>query len=456
MIKAAHRSGIRPSIVLSTLAGACCAAAAGGPNFSGTLGTPGFTGSYVAAMTSHDDGSGEMLYATGNFTTIGINDGTNLARWNGASWEGVGGGLPGAYSNTLTSFQGDLIAGGYFDSAGGVAGTAKLARWDGNEWHSMNAQSEIFLNSVWDLHVWDDGNGEKLYVAGNYGDLGGAGGPSHLATWDGSSYAPVGATIGGAVPLIVLDVHSADLGDGSKLYATGRFLSIGGVAANNIAVWDGTSWSPMDNGLTQPSGFVQGLTMATFDDGSGPALYVGGRFQTAGTTPASRIAKWDGSSWSAVGAGFNSDVQELTVFDDGSGPALYASGNFEAANGGIDHIAKWNGTSWEQVGAGANANVFGAYVFDAGEGEALHFGGSFASAGGIFSSRVVSLVADEAGGCNAADNAEPFGVLDLADVQGFITAFTMGGDAGDIAEPFGVFDLADVQAFVVAFTGGCP
>lgn len=60
------------------------------------------------------------------------------------------------------------------------------------------------------------------------------------------------------------------------------------------------------------------------------------------------------------------------------------------------------------------------------------------------------------GGCNDADIAEPFGVLDLADVQGFIAAFLAGEPAADIAPPAGVFDLADLQAFIAAFVGGCP
>jgi hypothetical protein len=106
--------------------------------------------------------------------------------------------------------------------------------------------------------------------------------------------------------------------------------------------------------------------------------------------------------------------------------------------------------------SGANDTVFGAIVYDAGEGEALHFGGSFTSALGTFSNRVVSLVAADSGGCNPADLAEPFGVLDLADIQSFVTAFTSGDPAADLAPPAGVLDLADLQAFVVAFTGGCP
>lgn len=55
-----------------------------------------------------------------------------------------------------------------------------------------------------------------------------------------------------------------------------------------------------------------------------------------------------------------------------------------------------------------------------------------------------------------ADLAEPFGILDLADIQAFTTAFINGDPLADLAEPTGIFDLADVQAFVAAFIAGCP
>ena len=60
------------------------------------------------------------------------------------------------------------------------------------------------------------------------------------------------------------------------------------------------------------------------------------------------------------------------------------------------------------------------------------------------------------GGCNDADIAEPFGVLDLADISAFVGGFTSMDPIADIAEPFGVFDLSDISAFVGSFTGGCP
>ncbi len=58
-------------------------------------------------------------------------------------------------------------------------------------------------------------------------------------------------------------------------------------------------------------------------------------------------------------------------------------------------------------------------------------------------------------GCNAADVAEPFGVLDLSDVQAFIAGFLAQDPIADMNGD-GIFDLQDLQDFVVAFNAGCP
>lgn len=56
----------------------------------------------------------------------------------------------------------------------------------------------------------------------------------------------------------------------------------------------------------------------------------------------------------------------------------------------------------------------------------------------------------------AVNLAEPFGLLDLADLVAFITAFSAQDPAADFVEPFGVFDLDDIVAFITAFEAGCP
>lgn len=57
--------------------------------------------------------------------------------------------------------------------------------------------------------------------------------------------------------------------------------------------------------------------------------------------------------------------------------------------------------------------------------------------------------------CNAADLAQPFGLLDLSDINAFVSAFTGNLPAGDLNSD-GLFDLSDINLFVSAFTGGCP
>jgi hypothetical protein len=58
-------------------------------------------------------------------------------------------------------------------------------------------------------------------------------------------------------------------------------------------------------------------------DGSGN-VYAGGDFTVIGTVTANRIAKWNGSVWSALGGGAQGTVNALAV----SGTNLYVGGDF--------------------------------------------------------------------------------------------------------------------------------
>lgn len=59
------------------------------------------------------------------------------------------------------------------------------------------------------------------------------------------------------------------------------------------------------------------------------------------------------------------------------------------------------------------------------------------------------------GGCNPADLAPPFGVLDLADINQFAAAFLGGNPLADLTGD-GLLDLQDINLFVSSFLGGCP
>src|SRR6185503_6833249 len=210
-----------------------------------------------------------------------------------------------------------LYAGGDFTEAGGVAAN-HVARWDGSRWSALGSGTSAAVRA---LVVFDDGSGPALYAGGSFQTAGG--GPvKFVGRWDCSSWTALGSGTGGIVRALVV----FDDGNGPALHAGGDFTSAGGAPANRIAKWDGSSWENLGsgvNGLTLPSVNV----LAVFDDGNGAALYVGGAFGFAGGLPCENLARWDGSSWSGLGTPPSGGyVHALTVFDDGGGSALYAGG----------------------------------------------------------------------------------------------------------------------------------
>ncbi|MBL9120460.1 MAG: Ig-like domain-containing protein [Phycisphaerae bacterium] len=381
------------------------------------LGTDGTNGVnlFVSALTIFDDGlgGGPALYAGGRFTTAGGVAANYIAKWNGTSWSSLGtGGANGVnfWVNALTVFDDGsgggpaLYAAGYFTTAGGVAANA-IAKWDGTSWSPLGTGSTNGLNGfVLSLAVLDDGSsgGPALYAGGDFAAAGGVT-ANRIAKWDGASWSPLGTGAANGVNNRVwgLTVFDDGSGGGPALYAGGDFAAAGGVSANGIAKWDGTSWSPLATGVFGAGQSVRALTV--FDDGSGggPALYAAGSFTTAGGVAANAIAKWDGTSWSPLGAGsangVNLDITTLTVLGDGTGggPALYVGGNFTTAGGGLaNRIAEWDGTSWSPLHSaaadGLNGDVYSLAVFDDGEGggPALYVGGDFTTAGGVAANRI--------------------------------------------------------------------
>ena len=76
-------------------------------------------------------------------------------------------------------------------------------------------------------------------------------------------------------------------------------------------------------------------------------LYAGGSFTTAGGVTVNRIAKWNGTAWSALGSGLNSTVNALAV---DSSDNVYMGGLFNTVTSEylLLRTAKWNGSSFEE------------------------------------------------------------------------------------------------------------
>jgi hypothetical protein len=334
----------------------------------GLAGMPSI-GGVASCLASGDLGSGPRLFVSGAFTRADSVSALNVASWDGSSFEalGAGGGLSSA-ATTLAAFGGSVYVGGAFNGASGST-QPFLARWTGVAWDDAVPPVDAPVQS---LQSYDDGLGEKLFVAGDFTQA-----ASGFLTWDGVQASAAGALSPGGQILTQL-VH--DDGTGPVLYVGGKFSSIGGVAANNVARWDGANWSQL--GSQEPNNSVHALAFHDDGAGGGAQLYAGGVFLEAGGQFVFGIARFDGAAWHEVGQGFNQAVFALESFDDGAGAQLYAGGRFSSAPPhAAERIARWDGVRWWQVGDGFTGHVYTLATFDDGSGPALLAGGSFVSSG---------------------------------------------------------------------------
>ena len=186
------------------------------------------------------------------------------------------------------------------------------------------------------------------------------------------------------------------------LIVAGGFTSAGGVAALNIARWDGTSWSALGSGIVGTP-----IAMTVFNG----ELIVAGIFTSAGGVTVNNIARWNGVSWQTLGSpdGMNSSVFALTVYNG----ELVAVGQFTTAGGvSANRIARWNGSQWQSLGTGMNNGTFGLAVL----GNDLYAGGNATLAGGVTQTNGVSRW--DGTSWHAVPGIAFFAVTDLAVYQG--------------------------------------
>jgi hypothetical protein len=303
------------------------------------------------------------LVVVGAFNYAGGADAKNVAVWDGESWGALGDTSPSASVRALLAAEGALYIGGGFNSIGPLSAKG-VAKWDGIAWSVLGSGPGAVVRA---LAWWDDGRSPGLYAGGDFL-------PARLKRWDGAVWSPVGGGCTGTVAALAV----FDDGAGPALYAGGYFGNCGG-AGSKIARWDGQAWSSLGIGITDSTGNVKAL--AGFDDGSGPALYVGGSFNEVSGLPMMNIARWNGQAWSAVGDPgliLQQPIETLRVLDeDGPGPnppALFAIG------GSI--IQKWDGKVWKRYQP-QPGGLLAAEVFPGPDGQpTLHVGGEIALAVG--------------------------------------------------------------------------
>jgi hypothetical protein len=219
---------------------------------------------------------GTTLVIGGLFESAGGIPAHGIASWDGAAWH--------AFTNDLFAFSslavhaGSLYAGGYFPTPGNPY--VGIVRWNGQAW--VTAGQDYPRGDVLAMTTY-----RGQLVAGGAFTIACCGNPpapgDHIAVFDGVSWRPLGSGLDG--PVFALTSFDPDASGPLPefLIAGGNFTSAGGQPANNIAMWDGAHWMPMGPGA---SSNIRALTVWN------NLLVVGGDFYTAGGLMSPGMAFW--------------------------------------------------------------------------------------------------------------------------------------------------------------------
>jgi len=292
----------------------------------------------------------------------------------------MGAGLNGVVNALVTLPNGNVVAA--VEQLPTWAHLSDILVWDGTSWTPLatGIATATTTTPVTALHVLPNGD---LLIGGTFSSINGVL-ADNVAVWDGAAWSEFAGGVDGLVSKF------GELANGS-LVVGGRFTHAGSVPAANIATYDGASWSPLGSGLAQGvflSSAVVVNGLVTMPNGD---LVATGFFQFADGLPANNVARWDGSSWHAMGAGiggasFYSGVQ--------SSAALLPSGEVvvggSSASGGVytGLLQRWDGTSWSSMAAFTGSFVRSLATTPNGE---LIVGGSFTQVDGINTANAVRL-----------------------------------------------------------------
>jgi hypothetical protein len=349
---------------------------------------------------------GNLIFG-GTFTNVGGQTMNRIARWDGQAWHALGSGMPdypggGGTPHALHVHENELIAAGWFLSAGGVSAN-HIAAWNGVTWRALGSGilGDVPYPSPFPRALATF-NGE-LIVGGSFTIAGGQS-VSNIAAWDGTTWRPLGAGVDNGVnALLVFE---------GELIAGGGFATAGLQPANRVAAWDGTSWRPLADG---PAMGVNALHV------HGGKLIAAGRVGAGQPLPPYSAAAWDGASWRGLGSAFTHTLTSGTSLGTPITLATYdgeliMGGLFDEAGGQpARYIAAWRdctSSCYANCDASTTAPILNIDDF-------ICFIAQFADATALSHEQQLTHYAN-------CDNSTTPPVLNVDDFICFIAAFAQG------------------------------
>ena len=377
-------------VVMLLLANPAPARGQCGPGWVETL-SPLYSGGVdaVAALPNGDIiVGGDVFYVNDQ----GQSDTTTTFRYSQSTsqWSRIDTGSTSTYRRVIALAVlpgGDVIAGGFFNSIGGVPAN-NLARYNpaSNTWSAIGSGvSGATFASVDALTVLPGG---RVAVGGSFTTAGGVP-ANNVAIWDPASdtWSALGSGVDSGVHSFAFDPATNDLFVGGSFSFANNLYTLR-VARYNL---DSGQWSSLALG-NEPgfefgtNGSVLALTLLPSGD-----LIAGGYFSSAGGVPVSKIARFSRatSTWSALGSGVTGEgfayVSSLATLPTGD---VLVGGFFTTAGGApANYIALYNPatSTWSTLGSGTNYSVSSLAFLPGGD---VLLGGGFSLAGNLYSPRV--------------------------------------------------------------------
>lgn len=289
----------------------------------------------IRHIQRHFDGT---YYICGLFTTLGV-AANRIVRYNPETntFTALGTGLNGTALRLRIGSDGDVFVCGSFTTAGGVT-VNRVARWDtvALTWNALGAGATKGVDdTAFDMAI--DAVGD-VYIAGQFLNAGGSA-ANRVVKWVKSTNAfqTLGTGMNGTA------ISAATALDGLKIYFGGQFTTSNTVVTNGAARWNGTTFDALGAGI-DPGGATFAQSLAVGPDGS---LYAIGTFLASGGAPGNYIARWTGSNWVTLGSGLSNPGTDLAFGFDG---LLYLTGvAWTTINGSTpitDGSAQWNGSTY--------------------------------------------------------------------------------------------------------------
>lgn len=300
-----------------------------------TLGPPDVAGTYNAVYAIAEDEN--YVYVGGNFLNFNnIANADYIVRYNKSTntWHSMGSGIDGSVFCIAVSSTGDIYVGGTFTNAGGVACNC-ISRWNtiSEVWSNIgNAVGGVPFSQILSIAIDRTGN---ILAGGRYTSIGGVAASNIAYRTTAGVWTAMGAGVDN-------NVHAIAISKNNDIFVAGDFLNAGGSAATRIARWNGSSWSTLGSG-------INGTGRCLAIDLNG-ILFVGGDFTTAGGVSANYVAGWNGVSFFPLGNGTNASVYSVSISSNGNvyfGGAFTIAGNLSLA----DSVAVWNRTAWSMIDA---------------------------------------------------------------------------------------------------------